>query len=112
MPRTKPVAMDATPEALSIEHEEGRLRVRGAITMDNAATALQQALACSTQGEMVVDLAGVSELDSAAVSLLLEWRRQAERSACKLRFENLPDSLLSLARLYDVLELIQPAPAA
>ncbi|MHB9116948.1 MAG: STAS domain-containing protein [Burkholderiales bacterium] len=104
--------MNAAAEALSIEHEQGRLRVRGSITMDNAATALQQALACSGQGEMVVDLAGVGELDSSAVSLLLEWRRQAERSACKLSFENLPDSLLSLARLYDVLDLIQPAPAA
>ena len=52
------------------------------------------------EGVTLVDLAGVTEVDSSAVSLLLEWRRQVKGAA--LRFANLPPALKSLADLYGV----------
>jgi phospholipid transport system transporter-binding protein len=54
----------------------------------------------------------VDAVDSSAVALLLEWRRQAVRLGKKLEFVNLPANLLALATLYGVEELIQPPPAA
>ena len=57
-----------------------------------------------------IDFAGVTGVDSAAVALLLEWRRMALARGKTLVFENLPPNLLALARLYGVAELIQPEP--
>ena len=50
-------------------------------------------------------------MDSAAVALLLEWRREAARLGKGLNFVNLPANLLALAELYGVSGLIQPCRA-
>jgi phospholipid transport system transporter-binding protein len=51
----------------------------------------------------------VTEVDSSALSLLLEWRRAAERSGRTIRYRNLPASLKSLAELYGITELLGEA---
>jgi phospholipid transport system transporter-binding protein len=61
---------------------------------------------------LTIDFAGVGAIDSSAVALLLEWRRQAARRGKTLEFVNLPANLVALATLYGVEGLIQPnAPA-
>ena len=55
-----------------------------------------------------IDFAQVTGVDSAAVALLLEWRRMALARGKTLVFENLPANLLALAQLYGVADLIQP----
>jgi phospholipid transport system transporter-binding protein len=57
-----------------------------------------------------IDFAAVTGVDSAAVALLLEWRRMAQARGKTLVFENLPPNLLALASLYGVADLVQPAP--
>lgn len=57
---------------------------------------------------LTIDFAAVTEVDSSAVALLLEWRREASRLGKGLHFANLPANLLSLAELYGVTSLIQP----
>ncbi|WP_158228990.1 lipid asymmetry maintenance protein MlaB [Chitinimonas sp. BJB300] len=59
------------------------------------------------QSTLVVDLAGVSEVDSTAISLLLQWRRAAAAAGRQLQFRQPPASLLSLATLYGVEEFLQ-----
>ena len=54
----------------------------------------------------MVDFAAVTEVDSAALSLMFEWQREARRRNIKLAFRNLPASLQSLATLYGVSELV------
>jgi phospholipid transport system transporter-binding protein len=61
---------------------------------------------------LTIDFAGIDAIDSSAVALLLEWRRQAVRHRKKLVFVNLPDNLVALATLYGVEDLIQPSPSA
>jgi phospholipid transport system transporter-binding protein len=56
---------------------------------------------------LVIDFVGVSGVDSSAVALLIEWRRQALRRGKTLVFTNLPANLLALARLYGVADLVQ-----
>lgn len=86
-------------------------RIQGRITIDNARTLLVDGLRQFGKDGLVVDLSQLEEVDSSAVSLLLEWLREAQRNQRKLRFTNLPDNLKSLATLYGVLDLIQPAEA-
>ena len=85
---------------------DGRCTLRGPITIDNAVSLLAQGSGLFTAPQVTVDLAAVAEVDSSAVSLLLEWRREAERSGRSIRFVNLPDNLKSLAALYGVDGLI------
>jgi phospholipid transport system transporter-binding protein len=58
--------------------------------------------------EIRIDFAAVTGVDSAAVALLLDWRRMALARGKTLVFENRPANLLALATLYGVAELIQP----
>ena len=60
--------------------------------------------------KLTIDFGGVDAIDSSAVALLLEWRRQARRFGKKLEFVNLPGNLIALATLYGVSELL-PEPA-
>jgi len=58
---------------------------------------------------LVVDLSGVSEVDSSALSLLLEWQRTARAGGQVIAFTHLPANLKSLADLYGVSELLGAA---
>lgn len=81
-------------------------QVSGRLTIETV-TGLLDAVAqpVGTAG-LIVDLGKVEAVDSAAVSLLLSWLRRAQRSKVTLSFSNVPDNLLSLARLYGVEELL------
>ena len=92
-----------------ITRDGNQLRVQGALTIASVAalaeTGKQQ---FGDAGELIVDLAAVTELDSAALSLIFEWQREARRRSITIRYCNLPASLQSLAKLYGVAELIAP----
>lgn len=86
--------------------DDGRCTLRGPITIDNVVSLLAQGNGLFTAPQVTVDLAQVTEVDSSAVSLLLEWHREAGRNGRAVRFLKLPDNLKSLATLYGVTELI------
>jgi phospholipid transport system transporter-binding protein len=56
--------------------------------------------------DLLVDWSKVEAVDSAAVSMLLGWTRAAKANQRDLRVANLPENLLSLARLYGVAEML------
>jgi phospholipid transport system transporter-binding protein len=89
-----------------IEASQGRWRVLGPVTLRNAAALRVAGLRLLEGGDAVVDLSGVTEADSAAVSLLLEWRRAADAAGRSIRFEQPTGPLRSLATLYNVHELL------
>jgi len=57
---------------------------------------------------LTIDFSAVTGVDSAAVALLLDWRRMAAARGKTLAFVNLPANLMALAELYGVADLIQP----
>lgn len=83
-----------------------KLSVQGPVTIGTVVAVIAQGVALFDRDNLVIDLAQVSEVDSSAISMLLEWQREAERNKRKLRFTNMPKNLQSLARLYGVSELI------
>ena len=85
---------------------DGRCTVQGPITVGNVVELLAQGNGLFTAPQVTIDLAAVTEVDSSALSLLLEWRREAGRNQRVVRFLNLPANLKSLAELYGVTELI------
>jgi len=81
------------------------MQVSGSLTLE---TARETALAEMPAGDaaLVVDLAGVTAVDSSALGVLMHWSRQY---AGKLEFINIPESLRSLADLYDISAILSIA---
>jgi len=72
------------------------------ITNASAGELLGEGLAAIGRGDLEVDLAAVTEVDTAAIALLLEWQRQAAASGGRLRLSGVPADIASLAKLYGV----------
>jgi phospholipid transport system transporter-binding protein len=85
---------------------DGVAYLEGNLTQAEAAALLREGEAAVGQGCQVFDLAGARQLDSAALSLLLCWRRRAQAQGRPLGFRNVPESLSSLASLYGVSDLL------
>lgn len=89
-----------------IAKEGDRLMLSGKLTMATVPALYKTGLQILTDGDLLVDLAKVESVDSAAVSMLLSWSRAAEKQHRSVRVENLPADLLSLANLYGVAEML------
>jgi phospholipid transport system transporter-binding protein len=85
-----------------IRREGPRMIVSGAVTLANVAALLEEGRRHLGEGVQAVDLAEVSQLDSALLALLLAWLRDARLRDRPLAFTNLPESLRTIARLYGV----------
>jgi len=72
------------------------------ITNANAGDLLAAGTAAIAGGDLAFDLESVSEVDTAAIALLLEWQRQAVAQGRRLSLTGVPDDITSLARLYGV----------
>lgn len=83
-----------------------RLRVQGAVTMDNVKSLLEAGLQQLNPELKEIDFSGLEEVDSSAISMVLEWLRVSQSRDLQLRLVNMPDNMKSLASLYGVLELI------
>lgn len=82
----------------------------GPLTIATVSAWLRESEALFAQdGIWELNLAGVEEVDSAAVSLLLEWARQAAQRGRQLQLHNLPENLQCLLKVYDVQELLPAA---
>ncbi len=80
--------------------------VSGDIMVDNASDVLKDSLALAMPDNLIVDFAEVTGVDTAALSLVMEWQRRAKLSNQQVSFTNLPESLVSLAALYGVTDFI------
>jgi phospholipid transport system transporter-binding protein len=89
-----------------IRREGARMIVSGAVTLANVAALLEDGRRHLAEGVQTVDLAEVSEMDSALLALLLTWLRDARLQGHALAFANLPQSLRTIARLYGVDDLL------
>ncbi len=89
-----------------------RLSVNGAMTFEEAVRLREALLKAIDRDALTVDLAAVTEADSTALSLLLEWRRAAKARGWTIQYANVPENLRSLAEVYGVLELIEGSEAS
>lgn len=76
------------------------------LTLASAKDALASGIARIGAGATAVDCAALTQFDSAALAVLLEWRRAAYERNVTLDILNLPPKLASLAQAYGVDALI------
>jgi len=107
-----------------IRHETGGVPSliveAAAITLKNACALWEAGRPFLDGSEKIIDLAAVTEVDSAALAVLLEWQREnldlareknkaqenAQEATGKLRISGAPASLLSLSELYNLQDLL------
>lgn len=92
--------MSGEPEVRLAEGElEGHYALQGALTFETVPGLAQQ-------GERVfgdcpalaLDLGGVTRADSAGLALLVEWLRRARECGQDVRYSNIPEQMLAMAR--------------
>jgi len=94
-----------------INFADGHLYVSGALNMDTVPELYAQGLQYLNHEGLILDFAQVETADSSAVSLVLGWMRVAKQNKRAVQVANLPSSMLSLAGLYGVAELLPIASA-
>ena len=85
-----------------IVREGARMVVSWPVTLANVAAVLEEGRRHLEDGVESVDLAGVTEMDSALLALLLAWMREAKSRNRSLTLANPPQALSTIARLYRV----------
>ncbi|MBV8741857.1 MAG: STAS domain-containing protein [Sinobacteraceae bacterium] len=93
-----------------IEDSPGRFSARGRITFATARAARQTGLAAfdgTSEQQIRVDCSGISASDSAGMAVLLDWLSAARRAGRSLQYQNLPVQVQAIARISDVLEMLE-----
>jgi phospholipid transport system transporter-binding protein len=88
--------------------QSGRYALHGALVLDTVAGLRREGLRqfITDSGALRVDLNDVSSADSGGLALLVDWLAWAAASGRELHYEHIPESLLALARISDVSELL------
>jgi len=87
------------------ESSAGRIVVTGALTFATARDARELGLLVlegSRAESIVVDCSGVTRADSAGLAVLLEWLAWSRRKNRPVSLQNLPASLLAIARISEI----------
>jgi phospholipid transport system transporter-binding protein len=90
----------------AILQKDNSWELSGDIKMETANGLLVKSKLLDFSENAVIDFTKVEEVDTSAVSLMLEWRRRALAENKQLSFINMPEGLSSLTTLYDVSNLI------
>lgn len=76
------------------------------LAFSNAKETLQTGLDAIKNGQYAFDLGKVTTTDSSSIAVMLAWQRAAKALSKELQFLNTPGSILSLAALYGVTDLL------
>jgi phospholipid transport system transporter-binding protein len=92
------------------ESSPGKYAARGPLTFPTARLAREAGLAIlqgTSQPQIEIDCSGITTADSAGMTVLLDWLASAKCAGRSLHFLNLPQQLQAIARISDVLELLE-----
>jgi len=89
-----------------ISKQGERYLIEGPVTLAGVTALLAEGSRSFEGTPVVVDFSGVTEADSSAISLMLEWTRRMHGGNRQIYFASLGESLVSIANLYGVKDLI------
>jgi phospholipid transport system transporter-binding protein len=94
------------------EPAAGRIVVTGELTFATARDARQLGvlvLDSSRATRLIIDCSGVTKADSAGLAVLLDWLAWGRRKSREISLENVPPSLVAIARISEVDGLLTAA---
>ena len=89
-----------------ITQTDNRWNVSGDVVINTVSALLATSKSLAFKAETTIDFAQVTDIDTSTISLILEWKRRAQRENQRIKLINLPANLKSLTQLYGVAELI------
>lgn len=88
---------------ISFDNKNKYIQVKGELTSKTVMNALSQfKRECKALPSWVIDFSSVSKVDSCAIALLIELKRNAQKNNKSISFIYLPSALLAIARLSQV----------
>ena len=90
----------------SIIQQANQWQIAGDVLIDNASSLLVQSELLEITENIEVDFSAVTDVDTSALSLMMEWQRRAAALNHKVIFQHVPVNLMSLAALYGVTDFI------
>lgn len=91
---------------IQINQNNEQWLISGDVVFANASKLLSESLGLNFMQLTVIDFAQVTDVDTSAISLMLEWERRANAQKAIIKYINLSPNLLSLTTLYGVDEII------
>ncbi len=76
------------------------------LTLADAGETVRAGCEAIAAGDDQIDLSGLQRFDSSALAALLAWRRAGAERGHAVRITHLPPGLLSMARVYGVVHLL------
>ena len=93
----------AANSAVSVRVDGDICHLDGIIDFTTAPALLNEVAGHFTKnGSVVIDFSAVSQANSAALALLLQWKDQAAEKGCTLNHQNLPESIQQLSEICQV----------
>ena len=80
--------------------------VSGDVVIGTVSSVLTASKSLVLDAETTIDFAQVTDIDTSTISLILEWKRRAQKEHQIIKLANLSDNLKSLTQLYGVEEFI------
>ncbi len=93
-------------QATQITQIDNRWNVSGDVLIGAVSSLLTASKSLTFKADTTIDFAQVTDIDTSTISLILEWKRRAQRERQNIVLTKLPENLKSLAQLYGVDELI------
>lgn len=81
-------------------------KLSGEVVIQNTASLLASSKVLTMTPNTKINFSDVTNIDTAAISLIFEWKRRAQKENQSIEFVNLPTNLNSLTQLYGVDEMI------
>ena len=92
---------------VSFDKSKQYIQVKGELTSATVMNALQQfTRECKALSKWVIDFTQVTKVDSTAIAMLIELKRNALKNNKTISFIYLPNSLLTIARLSQLDDLL------
>ncbi len=87
--------------------DEGIVTINGEFGFSTASELLKQGQSLiNARQPLTIDLNGVTGSDSAGLAIMLEWMDSYKRAGQALHFINVPESLLEIARVSNLIDLL------
>lgn len=84
----------------------GRYALAGEVSFGTVAELHAREAPTPAAGRLTIDLAGMTRIDAAALAVLLDWRREAQRRGAVLELRSAPAPVVQLAQVCGVAPLL------
>lgn len=94
-------------ENVSLTENGNTLALSGVLDVKTATAILKKSQQfIKTKQEAAIDFSKVAYADSAALALILHWRRQVKQQNTKITLKNIPEQIRRIAKLSELDQII------